>query len=150
MFLGSVRGGSVWVRGNWGSCRSPVPLPGPEVAPWLLHPLGLSWLRDITSFQAGGVERLDGLQALCQDGVGRALLAGDPAAWGSSPCAKSSAREFVFFPGISRQAPLPMAVPLPPAAFSQSLPFLTFPPFSALSHCLWSLGAPSLPGAAFL
>lgn len=132
--FGSVRGGSMWVRGNCGAPAA-VPSPYPGLRPALrrrpetgLRPSpGQSWRQYITSFPGGWVERVDDLEALRQDGVT------GPALW-RAPCPGRRTlgrligqRVCLFLVSLPRpRLPFPMARPLLHSAFYRSSFFAPF------------------------
>lgn len=133
--FGSVRGGSMWVRGDCGAPAA-VPSPYPGLRPALrrrpekgLRPSpGQSWRQYITSFPGGWVERVDDLEALCLDGVT------GPAVW-RAPCPgaadpwQTHRPEGLSFPGVSPQA----QAPLSNGSSSPAFCLLSELPFSHLS-----------------
>lgn len=102
--FGSVRGGPMWMRGNWEAPAAvPSPYPGPRPAlqrrpeKGLRPPPGLSCLHTIPPSRVDVWKRVDHLEALCQDEVGRALVAGEPGCVGPQPLCKVIGQRVCLF-----------------------------------------------------
>lgn len=100
------------MRGNW-EAPAAVPSPYPGLRPALQRrpekglrpPPGLSCLRTVPPSRVHVWNRVDDLEALCQDEVGRAPVAGEPGCVGD-PCKVIGQRVCLFLVSLCPGSPL--------------------------------------------